>query len=159
MHIAGTFRISLGPILQDILLKSVCMWTICRSPQLFFLHMLLRLMDDALFSCAAGEAACAGCPHARRVTRVYGARPGATGVGVAGLVVLRRVGRVAAIRVILLLILRVVVGGGAVVLVGIGGQLLYYGNTGELDRLPSFFSHHHQGSRCRVRKSEGNDKE
>lgn len=108
--------------------------------------MLLRLMNDALFGCAAGEAARAGCPHARRVTRLYRARPGATGVGVAGLVVvLRRVGPVAAIRVVLLLILRVVVGGGAVVLVGIGGQLLYYGNTGELDRLPSFFSHHHQG--------------
>lgn len=28
MHIAGTFRISLSPILQDILMKSVCMWTV-----------------------------------------------------------------------------------------------------------------------------------
>lgn len=49
-----------------------------------------------------------------------GTKPGGMGVRIAGLIVLRRVGTVATVRVLFLLIV-VVVGGGAVVLVGVGG--------------------------------------
>lgn len=110
------FRNSLSPILQDILMKSVCGRLVCWPPKLFGLRLYFRLTEAPLFGRAAGKATCTRWPHPHRVTRVGGAKPGGMGVRV----VLRRVGTVATVRVLVILIV-VVVGGGAVVLVGVGG--------------------------------------